>query len=152
MSWGSAVHTVLSADSTLLSLLTGGVFNYDSLPADGISRTAYSSAYNATTGLLKPIVVVKGRGVTPEGSLRDANGQYISVRQVVELWFYADRDAGYTTIKSAADRAYALLQDKGLTAAFNCRLVNSLDSLRASEMQDAVSIRRDYEVIGRLKT
>lgn len=146
-----AIHARLNSDSTLTTLLTGGVKLYRDLPTAGISRQSMANAYGAD-GRLKPIAVVRGRAVVPTNTLRDADGQYTSTRQIVEIWFYDDPAAGYDTLYSAAERAYFLLQDRPVTDTFNVSLVNEINDEREPAMQQSCMLRRDYEIIGRKKT
>lgn len=144
------IHTRLSADSTLTTLLTGGVKLYRDLPAEGISRQSMPSAYTSA-GILKPIGVVRGRAIVPTNTLRDRDAQYVSTRQIVEIWLYTDRAAGYDTLYSAAERIFALLQDRPTTGTFGLALVNAINDEREPAMQQSCMLRRDYEIIGRKK-
>jgi len=103
------VRTVLAADSTLMALLTGGVYTWTTTGKLFISRdnTATSTAFDAD-GTLKPCCVVKSRSAVPVPTLTDPlplQGE----RTVLELWFY--QDDGYTTIESAKQRAFKLLHE-----------------------------------------
>lgn len=145
MSYAGAIYTVLAADATLTALVQ--VFQHRAVPATSIDRETYPESYDAN-GLLLPRLVVKGRGTIPDGRIEDMDSQYASVRQVVELWFHADRDAGWDTLEAAADRCYALLQYRKVAGSFQVKLVNEIDEERDPDMGDACLARRDYEVIG----
>ena len=147
MSYDGAIYTLLSADATLVAILTGGIYHKRDMTTEGIDRDGTPDAFD-TIGLLKPCLVVSGRGNIPTNQLADPATQYTTTSQVVELWFYADRDAGLDTLESATERVYALLQGKKVTGAARMSLVNELMG-RAPELDNAVFIRHDYQVIGR---
>ncbi len=140
-----AVYNRLKNDSAFLSLLPGGV--HPALTEAGLSRAAVPAAY-AANGLLQPTCVVTGRGVKPvPGSPRDPKAQFRAVRQVVELWFYADRAAGYTDLQAALDYAYSVLQDRPLAHTYSLEWLTDLKT-RAEELHGACLLRSDYEIIG----
>jgi hypothetical protein len=153
MTYATAVFNRLSADSTLLTLLPGGVMHHRDLPEEGLSRdSAPSGVYAADPdGRLQPCCVVRGRAVVPTTFLRDLNTQFTSTQQVVECWFYDDPDAGWDSISLAATRVYQLLQEKPVSGSFNMTLANEIED-RAPELGDACFIRNDYAVIGRRST
>lgn len=98
MSLANDVKTVLSADATLMALLSGGAF------ADvvEISRQKTAGAFD-TNGEIKPCVLVKEGvdvGMKPYRELA-------AVQTPIILYFY-ERD-GYATIGPATDRTLALL-------------------------------------------
>jgi hypothetical protein len=115
----SDVRNVLVADSGaggINTLATGGIYAF-SLPTGsggtgrlGISREATPSAFDSTTGKLKPTVLVKFRDAIPDGRLFDPKLRHASYRQICEVWLYDDGDNGFTTIESMKVRLYALLQ------------------------------------------
>lgn len=147
MSYSGAIHTLLSADAILLGILTGGIYHKRDMTTEGIDRDGTPDAFD-TIGLLKPCLVVKGRGNIPTNQLVDLAVQYTTTSQVVELWFYTDRDAGWDTLVSATEQVYALLQGKKVTGAAEMSLTNEIEG-RAPELDNAVFIRHDYQVVGR---
>jgi hypothetical protein len=116
MSTQSVIKARLEADATLLAIATGGVWDYDETGRLGINRGNTTAAFDATTGVIKPCVLVRARSAVPDFILRDIDGQYNSVRQVVEIWMY--QDSGYTTIETMKSRVYALLNATQVTGAF----------------------------------
>lgn len=148
MSYAAAIHALLAADGTFTGLLTGGVYLYGAEGRLDVTRQTHPAAFDATTGQLKPLCSVRGRATVPDGRLADDAAKTLSMRQVVELWFYNTGNAGYATITSAADRAFTLLHETRLSAGGKVRLVNELDNERAAELQNAALIRRDYAVFG----
>lgn len=116
MSTQSAIKARLEADATLLATATGGCFDYDETGRMGLNRTNTPSAFDATTGVIKPSILVRARAAVPDFILRDVDGQYNSVRQVVEIYLY--QDSGYGTIETMKNRVYALLNATQVTGAF----------------------------------
>lgn len=143
------IKATLIADSTLMTYLTGGVYNMADLGRLGLNRQQTPGAFNSLTGLMKPCLVIHFRAVTPFGGIADPTQGYMSVRQVAELYFYNDGDAGYTTLTAARDRVYALLHDKQVDGAV-VRLINRMPELREANLQQAALLRDDYQLIGLL--
>lgn len=143
-----AVHTLLAADATLTTTLTGGVLLYRSLGVGGLSRSSSPAAYTSA-GVLKPTLVLKGRALLPFGGLQDMQLQYLSARQVIELWFYDHLT--WTTIRTARDRAYSLLHGTMLDTGGRLHWFNRLEDDRDPQMQGAAFLRDDYEVFGGLE-
>lgn len=151
MNFARDVYTRLNADSTLLAIATGGVYQVETLPTEGISREALPGAFGSS-GFLNPLVVVRGRDTVPTSALRDANTQYTTATQVVECWLYDDADAGYSALDSMGQRIYALLQETPVTGAFACTLDRVVNGGRAPEMTYALFQRWDFSFVGRIKT
>ena len=113
MSILSAAKALLEADSTLLSTATGGVWDFDETGRMGINRTANAAAFDST-GIIKPCVLLKLRSSTPDYILADDSNQYVSVREMLEAWFY--QDGGFSSIETMRNRVFALLHTKQLGA------------------------------------
>lgn len=145
MNYSDVIYDVLAADDDLTDIVK--VFRHKEVPVSGIDRDTFPEVYDSN-GLMLPFIVVKGRGNIPNRDLVSVEEQYSSTRQVVELWFHDDRDAGWDTLDEAANRCYALLHDQQVTDSFNVRLVNEIDEERDPELGNACLARRDYEVIG----
>jgi hypothetical protein len=145
------VKAVLDADTGVggaQALLTGGIYTWEELGGNGLNKKSHPDAWTGT--VLNPVCVVKGRGLTGSGPRDIASAGY---GQVLELWFYDDRDADYTTIRAAALRAFTLLDhqfvgDDSLVLRWASRPIRSM---RAQELNDAIMLRDDYNVRGRLE-
>src|SRR5579871_5194998 len=105
MAISETIRDVLAADSTLTSLLTGGVYSYAQTGRNGISRITTPNAYQAG-GFLRPCAVVKSGDVKTVPAIRDSER---STAEIAEVFVYDDGDNGYSTISSARDRVIALL-------------------------------------------
>jgi hypothetical protein len=146
MSYESDVAGRLN-DATLLATLTGGVFQYSSVGLAGITRETAAAAFD-TAGFLKPCALVKQRGLIPDGNLQDEMTQQISVRQVVEVWFYTDSGAGWSAIDTAMSRVFTLLYGYTFTGAFPAQLVNVLDRMRdEGALKGACMSRQDWLIV-----
>lgn len=146
MSYADDIRTLLAADGTLMGFLTGGLYTFSQTGRMGINRDDTPDAFN--DGVLKPCGVVKGRATVPFGDLADPANQFITVRQVVEVWIYDDGAAGYTAIRNALNRIYLLLHDKQMAGVYRMRFVNGIEDERASELNNACWERADYAVFG----
>lgn len=102
------IHQLIAADTTLQALVPGGIYLDVNLHRDGIKRATLPSAYDATTGLVRPLIAVRGRAIVATG-LRDSSQGWRSVRQIVEVWVFADGDAAHLTLDAAAKRLFLLL-------------------------------------------
>lgn len=149
MSYAQAVFDLLDADAPLAALLTGGVYVGRDVPQEGINREDYPDAYGSN-GLLQPIAVVRGRRVIPDNAVRVPQDKFVAVGQVVEIWFYDDKAAGWDTIDAAALLVYGLLQDEQISEAYNCTLVNRIVEERDPELGGACFVRLDFSIVGRM--
>jgi len=142
MSAVAAAKALLEADTTLMATATGGIWDFDETGRLGLSRTLTPAAFDEH-GRIKPCVVLKGRSCVPFGI---ADGQYVTTRQMLEVWFY--EDAGYGNIKTMRQRVYALLHEVQLAGTFVCRWANSLRGPRDTDLGANVE-RSEYAVIGK---
>jgi hypothetical protein len=92
----------LQADSTLTTLLTGGIYNEVQ-----IDRRKTENAFDSQTKELLPCANLKLETELPYGPLDDSNRAYVTIM------FY-DR-AGYSTIEQARARVYVLLHRQTYT-------------------------------------
>ena len=140
MSVETDVKALLEADATLMALLTGGVYAWETVGAEGITRTTMAAAFDAANRIL-PCAVVKARPEIERRAVFDPVVQSSSWRQTIEVWLY--EFIGYTTIEAAATRIYALLQAaKGLGG--HVRWVGVLRGLPRDKSVDAAVMRVDF--------
>lgn len=139
------IKAALAADTTLMAYLTGGIWTPATAGRLGISRINTPSAYDSTTGLMKPCLLIKADAGAPDNGVMDDSTAHLSVRDVVRLWFYADGDAGYATIRNARARAYALLHGKALTGLYGLRWFGEVLEGHDPTLENACFERDDYE-------
>lgn len=142
-----AARVILAANAPLVAALTGGILLRRSIIAEILSRTTVPTAYNSTAPyLMKPHLIIADNIETEDaGGMSDPDG-FRSNRQRLMLNFYADQSLAYSTLKTAADMAYALLHKKqiGGGKVFWRSELRTNDTLR----ENARLIRVDYEFIG----
>lgn len=145
MSRESEVAARLRADSTLMGLLTGGIYEASALGDAGITDpTTTPGAYSG--GLLKPSAIVRQRMLVPFGSLRDLAEQVSGASQVVEVYVY--QRGGTDTIESALGRIYALLQGHVFDGAYPAMWSNEIGPMSAPELSGDVRMARtEYQII-----
>jgi len=132
------------------TILTGGTFVYEDAGRFGISRQSLASAYDTTTGLLKPCSMIRERSLVPIPGVYDPNKKLAGVQVMIEIYVLGDGDAGYDTIDAALARAYYLLQGHRLTGWFDCQLTARFNRLREAELTDACKGRADYRIVSAL--
>lgn len=142
MSTVSAAKAVLEADATLVALATGGIYDYAETGPDGISRTATPSAFDSNE-IIRPCILLKSRGATPDGALTDEGTQYLSVREPLEAWFY--EDTGYSNIEAMRNRVYTLLHAQQLTDTFKVLWAGDVRTQRDTSL-DANVERSEFAV------
>lgn len=98
MSLASDVKTVMTADATLMALLTGGVY----VGVEEVSRQNTAGAFDANREL-KPCALIKLGVETQRGPFRAA----LSVQTPITIYFYQRND--YDVIDPAMDRTLELL-------------------------------------------
>ncbi len=153
MTLADEILAILQADSGaggVAALCTGGIYNAPDISGHlGISRESTPDAYDAN-GLLQPMCVVRGRGEQPLPSSRRYGSKQIGASETVELWFYDDPDAAYTTIEAARERAYAILHDRPSgSIGFIQWAGDTINNGRAEELNDAAMLRSDYRCVTR---
>lgn len=142
MAISAVIRDVLASDAGLAALLTGGIYSYEQIGRNGISRVTTPDAY-AADGFLKPCAIVKGGDARATGAIRDdAPG----MRQMVEVYLYDDGDRGYGTITQARDLAAALLDWQWLADAGFARRAGGADDLRDPKLNNAALVRGDFEI------
>lgn len=135
--------TRMIADTTLIAILTGGVYQSGLVGLEGITRETTPAAFSS--GYLRPCALVKQRGNVFTGEVEDYTDLSAAARQVVEVWLYEDR--GYTAIDAAAARIYALFQGYQFGGTFDIRLANVIDRQRdAGSLNGASLARLDWQV------
>ena len=106
----AAVDAVLSADATLVAILTGGIYDSRSLGASFINETDTPSAYGTLTGSnglvqLKPCCVISpSSGPTSVGVCGRQEWLRIGVYE----------KSGYANTEAALDRIHTLLNDTSI--------------------------------------
>lgn len=104
-SFQATVRGELEADTTLTTILSGGIFDATELDRVGLSLF---DAIKDSIGKLKPCAVIRWRGDHPNGP--HFNGQ----DRFFEIYLY--EDVGYTNINSAKERIFQLLHRTHRTA------------------------------------
>ena len=143
----NALETLLDADATLTALLTGGIYARNTLGKVGLdpNNSVCSGAYALDDGFnaLQPCLVIRVRSEVPDGERVDVPSQTASVTTVVEFYLYDE--TSYTSIGSARNRIYALLQNKTLNGIGVMTLVNRLQYYDES-LDDAATLKDDYQI------
>lgn len=147
MSRVTQIRDFLRSDATLVALLTGGIWQLSDTGRNGLDRRSRPEAFDGTTGVLKPTAVLRGRGHHKWGGIDDITESTTSGRQVLEIYFYDDGDRTYNTIESARSRVKSLLHYKRLPGISMIKWFNNLDDEKAEELNEALMIRGDYEII-----
>lgn len=147
MSLADDIKTILVADAGVggvNTLLTGGIYTFGELGEHGINRRDNPSAFNGT--LLKPCAVIKDRAQTPDNGIMNPDLQLVSYSQVVEIWLYNNRNAGYASLETVWNRIYGLLQGKPVGANKNIAYwARNPWSMKEPEIENAVFIRNEFE-------
>lgn len=152
MNYADAVVAMLKANSTLVGLLTGGIYNYPEGGRKGINRTslpaAYENAIGATQGLLKPLAIVYVGDEVPDNQIVSPNTGVKSVYLPTLVWIYDDGSKGYGVISAAHDIVYTLLADQRIEGGFQALYRNTLPFKREQDMQDACYYRARFDIFG----
>ena len=103
MSLSDSIKAALEADTALMALLTGGVFNN----VEEISRQNTPGAFDATTKEIRPCALIKYGTDT-----RLKSGLANSVNSPLTIYFYQRQ--GYAAIEAAMDKVFTLMSEKKL--------------------------------------
>jgi hypothetical protein len=135
-----AIHTLLAADTTLLSYLTGGIHNAGEVGE--ISRQNAAEAFDADDELL-PCALVKGEVETPvTGPYRNAAAAYV----LVVLY----QQAGTGQIDPALERVFTLLHNRKLSGTWRLWHAGDLRDQEDQAIEARMHVSR-YQCI-RLRT
>ncbi len=104
----TAITAVLTADSTLTTLLTGGIYAVGVNNVREISRQSTPDAFDAN-GELLPCALVKLETAVPTGPHKRAARQFLVV--------YVYQRSGHSVINTALDRIVDLLDEVDVPAA-----------------------------------
>lgn len=148
MSYASEIVTVLTADPTLMSILTGNVLNFPDSGRKGLTRTQVADAYDPIVGLLKPIAIVLEANEAADGQAVDGAGVYMSTQTPISIYVYDHGDSGYGQIELAYNRIYTLLHGQQIPGAFKVYWQSTLRDRREKNLKDACYYRIDFRVYG----
>ena len=159
MSIEAELKTLVEADDGVggaATLLTGGIYTREELGKAGFksANPACSAAFQnvGTKKILLPSVVIKVRSQTPTYQRIDVPSMAVSVRGVVEFWFYDEDD--YTVIRQAANRVYGDPDDENAPKLMYgsipnvgfMKWINRIDNMRDEKLFDAALLRDDYSI------
>lgn len=146
-SFSSEVATLLKADSTLLAILTGGIYEYPETGRKGLTRILTPTAFNETNGFVNPAAVVMELDEMPDGEIV---GLSTSFRTPVGIMIYdkGDTNVKYTNIESAANRIYSLLHMAQIGGAAQVLYDKTVKYKREPNLMDAAYFRMMFTVHG----
>lgn len=152
MSLETDIKTVLDADSGaggVATLCTGGVISWQALGPQGVTpdTLAAANAYDPATNKLRPLVVVKEGNRSPTGQIMSDDAQKADWREVVGLWVYDDRDAGFSTIQTVITRLHTVCHGKR-AGGLLMRYAFTLNPDRDPALDGACFMRYDVAVVG----
>lgn len=145
--YGEEIVTLLSADATLVNILTGGIYNYPETGRKGLTRLLTPVAYSDVTGLLKPVCVVLE---LDEMATYEIVGRNMSGVTPVILWIYdkATTDVGYSVVDAAYQRIFSLLHLAQITGACQVLWKQTVKNKREADLKEAGYYRAMFNVYG----
>ena len=147
--FSDAVKTVFDADTGtggISTLATGGIYTFEGTKRLGLSRIDTPNAWDSN-GILKPSIILKDRDQVRDNGVLEDPGQVVSFREVLEVWYYEEGEAGYANIESMRNRAFKLLHGKKVSSCL-VRWVSNTLRRRDSALSYASMEKSDYEVRG----
>lgn len=145
MSYAESITTLLNTDSTLTTLAAGGIRYYSNLGRKGLERIQTSDAYDKTTGLLKPLVIVIETDQQADGQIVGTNTSFIVP---VYTWIYDRGDNGYATIERIFNRMYSVLHLAQIPNAIQVLYRTVARDKREPDLKDAAYYRAIWNVHG----
>lgn len=133
------LKSILTSDTTLMAVLTGGVYDASDLPSDGLTSSAIPGAFNGS--YLKPCALIRFGGES------ETEIKATTKRRFVHIFFYDQR--GYTNIDAAIKRCQVLLdrkRHKAGTQVFYTSWVDNLSDSVAQELGNVPMARSRYYV------
>ncbi len=143
-----AVKALLQTNTSLTALLTGGIYESMLLPADGMNRSNTPSAYSSSPIALKPLCIVRERSAVPTSLMVAENEPLRSLRSNIEIWFYQDKDASISALKTIAGLGYTTLDKNRMSGvkSYSLQYVNKVTG-HDPMLNNAFFIRLDFYTI-----
>src|SRR5260221_1956149 len=136
-SFAQEIVNLLNADTTLSSILTGGVWNFSDGGKNGLSRIQIPGTFDNQTGLIKPVCrVAEFREVADKQTVDTQTGYHSRVTSVV-MRIWDNGNNGYGTINTAFQRIYQLLAYQQVTGACQILFQRVLRDKRDPLLKDA---------------
>lgn len=150
MSYAQAVVDFLNADVTLMTILTGGVYNFSDAGRNGLNRLQLPGVYDQTTGFIKPVAIVAEMDQFMDEEQVSPNTGRFSVQSGVYIRILDHGDRGYGTIDLASARIKAIMNCKPQIIANAWQLIwkKTLKDRREGLLKDACYYQELYQVHG----
>lgn len=107
----AATLALLTGDTALVAVFTGGFFDAETLPNDGLTLATISKEANGVT--IKPSGLLRWRAANP------VRGPNYAARRFVEIYLYDDVSHGRENIDYAMRRIWELLHKKYISGTNN---------------------------------
>lgn len=138
------IRAFLLLDTTLMAMLTGGVYAWSESAPNGINIYDTPSAYDAN-GILRPCAIVKAPEESAWGSIADKKVRSVSGR--LEIYIYDEgRNSRSTTVTPAYERIVTLLDAESLQSVGRIRHFHKLDG-RDTDMSNALFTKASFQVV-----
>ena len=112
------IVAILKADSTLSTILTGGIYSDSELGVEGMRRDEEFPTFPAFDGdgILLPCAVVRQRAVIPTYDVYDLDEKHVSMSQVFEIHYHQFR--GHDAIDAAKEKVFFILLNRRLNGTY----------------------------------
>lgn len=131
------------ADTALMAILLGKVWEYGKLGTEGITNpTTTPAVYSG--GKLLPCCVIRQGSETDDPTIVDEGEQVVGEFVVARCWLYERITT--VAIEAAKNRIYTLLQGYGLPGAWKAKRVFTMETTPAPEMVGVNVSRVDYQI------
>lgn len=138
------VYNVLNNDVTLSGILTGGIYYANDILYT-ISQRATPAAFDGS--LMKPNALVVNNAQRPDGAIGTQLSQLQSFTQLVDIMLMDDPSATWSTLDSAGDRVYELLQGSVVTGYGHSSVV-TVYRFRNPDYQGAIALYMQVDIRG----
>jgi len=131
------IAAVLEANTALMTILTGGLYEQDEVGE--ISRQSTPSAFDSNKEL-KPCALVAEGTELPRGGI-DHAGIGVSVQTPINIFFY--ERTGYSNIAAAMEASFALLNGKKIgSATWRVEYENSVKNQVDQSLNASMGVQR----------
>lgn len=147
MSFTSEIVSLLEADVTLMTILTGGVYEYPDTGKKGLTRLLSQRAFSEQSGLIAPCAVVLELDEQSDNQIVGANMSGVTP---IVVWIYdkAYTDTKYQNIENAYNRIYTLLHLAQIAGACQILWKSCVKYRREADLKDAGYFRATFNVYG----
>lgn len=135
--YGATITAMLNADTSLKSLLIGGIVEFTTEGRKGISRVDFVKSFIVNKPIMLPLCIVYEADESDTKELGVSDRGFRAVKVPIHLWLYTDGNDDYSAIDAAYARIYTLLQQSPITGGYQIYYERAIKNKREEILNNA---------------